>query len=344
MKRNYMMSLATVAMCLLTTPIVADDSVKVSTDPSGTFYWTQDFGAGETDHWLVLDADGDTLTGSYQSNDQSVPIQDGKIEDGKFSFKIELEVDGADITTQTKGQVKGDTLTGIVEVDDGNETIEADVEAVRKTRVEDVVGTWNLSIDAEGQTFEPIAKISKVGDKLKVEYLTDEFGDHEAIDVELKDNKLTYTIAVESPEGALKLKFDTVPRGSSVSGTVEYEVGDITGSSDVSGKREPPKTGLPGTWNMTIDAEGQTFEPTMKVSEKDGKLTIEYMTDEFGDHEAVDVKQDGDKLTFTIAAESPEGSLKLMFDLKVDGTKIDGEVEYEVGDITGTADIEGEKE
>ncbi len=103
MKRNYLMSLASVAMCLLTTTAFADDSVKVSTDPSGTFFWTQDFGAGEADHWLILDADGDKLTGSYSSNDESVPILDGKIEDGKFSFKIELEVDGSSITTQTKG-------------------------------------------------------------------------------------------------------------------------------------------------------------------------------------------------------------------------------------------------
>ncbi len=344
MKRNYLMSLASVAMCLLTTTAYADDSVKVSTDPSGTFFWTQDFGAGEADHWLILDADGDKLTGSYSSNDESVPIQDGKIEDGKFSFKIELEVDGQSITTQTKGQVKGDQMTAIVEVDNDSETVEAG----RKTRPEDVVGTWNLSIDAEGQVFEPVAIITQDGDKLKIEYLTDEFGDHEAIDVSLKDNKLSYTIAVDSPDGALKLTFDTMPRGSSISGSVEYEVGDITGSAEVEGKKEPAATDkepaatdIAGTWNTTIDAEGQ---PTMKVSRKDGKLVIEYLTDEFGDHEAVDVKEDGDKLTFTIAADSPEGSLKLMFDIKVDGDKLAGEVEYEVGDITGTADVEGEKE
>lgn len=344
MKRNYLMSLASVAMCLLTTTAFADDSVKVSTDPSGTFFWTQDFGAGEADHWLILDADGDKLTGSYSSNDQSVPIQDGKIEDGKFSFKIELEVDGASITTQTKGQVKGDQMTAIVEVDDGNETVEADLEAGRKTRPEDVVGTWNLAIDAEGQTFEPVAKITQDGDKLKIEYLTDEFGDHEAVDVSLKDNKLSYTIAVDSPDGAMKLKFVTMPRGSNVTGDLEYEVGDITGSAEVEGSKEPAATDIAGTWSTTIDAEGQTFEPTMKVTRKDGKLAIEYLTDEFGDHEAVDVKEEGGKLTFTIAADSPDGSLKLMFDVKVDGDKLEGEVEYEVGDITGTADVEGEKE
>ena len=345
MKRKHALTLASVAMCLLTTNAFADDTVTKTTNPSGTYFWTQDFGAGEADHWLVLHADGDKLTGSYSSNDQTIEIQDGKINDGKFSFKIELEVDGAEVATSTSGSVKGDQLTAITEVDDGNETVEVDWEADRKTRPEDVVGTWNLSIDAEGQTFEPVAKITQEGDKLKVEYLTDEFGDHEAIDVELKDNKLSYTIAVESPEGALKLKFDTMPRGNHVTGTVEYEVGDITGSSEVEGEREAPKGELAGTWNMSIDAEGQTFEPTMKVSKgADGKLAIEYLTDEFGDHEATDIKQDGDNLKFTIAADSPEGSLELKFDLNIDGDEIDGEVEYEVGDIVGTAEIEGEKE
>jgi hypothetical protein len=343
MKRNYLMTLATVAVCLLTTPVLADHHNEKSTDPSGTFNWTQDFGAGEAEHWLVLNANGDKLTGSYVSNGEAVEIQDGKIKDGKFSFKIELEVDGASITTSTEGQVKGDKLTAVTEIDDGSETQEVEFEAGRKTRVEDVVGTWNLTIDAEGQTFEPVAKITKDGDKLKVEYLTDEFGDHEAIDVKLEDNKLSYTIAVESPEGGMKLKFDTAPRGNKMHGDLEYEVGDITGSSEVDGEREVPVS-LAGTWNVTIEAEGQVFEPVMKVTENGGKLGIEYLTDEFGDHEATDITLDGDKISFTIATDSPDGSLKLVFALKVDGDELDGEVEYEVGDITGSADVEGERE
>jgi hypothetical protein len=344
MKRNYLLTLATVAICLLTTPVLADDAAKQTTEPSGSYQWTQDFGQGEVENWLVLDVDGEKLTGTYIANGESTPIADGEYKDGKFSFKLDLVVDGTDIAVTSTGSVKGDKMSAVSEVElDGNSQ-EFDLEATRTTRVEDVVGTWNLTIDAEGQTFEPVAKITQDGDTLKVEYLTDEFGDHEAIDVSLKDNKLSYTIAVDSPDGAMKLKFDTVPRGSNVIGTLEYEVGDITGSSDVEGKREPAATDIAGTWNMTIDAEGQTFEPTMKVSRKDGKLAIEYLTDEFGDHEAVEIKEDGDKLNFTIAADNPDGALKMTFALKADGGKMDGEVEYEVGDITGTADIEGEKE
>lgn len=344
MKRTYLMTLATVAICLLTTPVLADHHNEKTTDPSGTFNWTQDFGAGEAEHWLVLDADGEVLTGSYISDGGAVEIKEGKIKDGKFSFKIELEVDGASVTTTTSGTVKGDKLTAVTEVDDGSESQEVEWEAGRNTRVNDVVGTWNLTIDAEGQTFEPTAKITKDGDKLKVEYLTDEFGDHEAIDVKLEDNKLSYTIDVESPEGGMKLKFVTYPRGSNLDGEIEYEVGDITGSSEVEGKREAAGPELVGTWNLTADAEGQTFEPVMKVTKKDGKLAIEYLTDEFGDHEATDIKLDGDKLTFKIAVDSPDGAMELNFTTKVDGDKIDGEVEYVVGDITGTTDIEGERE
>lgn len=345
MKRNRLMTLASVAMCLLTTPLFADDAAATKTiDPSGTYYWTQDFGQGEQENWLVLDTDGDKLTGSFISGGQTFELKDGKYEDGKFSFKLEVSVEGTDIEVQTSGSVTGDKMSAVSEVDLEGNTQEFDLEAVRKTRPEDVVGTWNLTIDAEGQTFEPVAKITKEGDDLVVEYMTDEFGDHKAVDVKLADNKLTYTIAVESPEGGMKLVFDTTPRGSKVTGKVDYEVGDITGSSEVEGKREAPPADIVGTWNLTADAEGQTFEPTMKVTRVDGKLKVEYLTDEFGDHEAVDVKLDGDKLTFMIAVESPEGALKLNFDTKIDGDEIAGKVEYQVGDITGTTDIEGKKE
>ena len=75
------------------------------------------------------------------------------------------------------------------------------------------------------------------------------------------------------------MKFDTVPRGNKLSGEIEYEVGDITGSSEVDGEREVPVS-LAGTWNVVIEAEGQVFEPVMKVTDDGGKLAVEYLTDE----------------------------------------------------------------
>jgi hypothetical protein len=343
------MSLATIALCVVTTPLFAQATATetATSDPAGTWFWTQDYGQGEADHWLMINTDGEKLTGSYLSDglDEPVAIEDGKFADGKFTFKLTVDAEGQEIEVTTTGSVTGDEMSAVSEFEVDGTTQEADLDAIRKTRPEDVVGTWNLEIEAEGQVFEPVAKVTQDGDQLKVEYLTDEFGDHEAIDVELKDNKLAYTIAVESPEGAMKLVFNTMPAGDKVTGTVDYEVGDITGSADVTGSREPAATDIVGTWNLTADAEGQTFEPTMKVTRNDdGELTVEYLTDEFGDHEAVDVKLDGDKLTFMIAVESPEGAMKLMFDTKIDGNKISGKVDYEVGDITGSTDIEGEKE
>ncbi len=344
MKRNHLLTLATIAFGLFATPLLAADAATKTADPSGTFYWSQDYGQGEADHWLVLKADGDKLTGSYISGGNTLAVKDGKIEDGKFSFKLELDVDGATVEVVTTGQIEGDKLTAVNQINLDGETQEVEMEAQRKTRPEDVVGTWNVTIEAEGQSFLPVMKVAEKDGKLSVEYLTDEFGDHEAVDVKLADNKLAFTIAVESPDGALKLVFDTMPRGDKLTGEVQYEVGDITGSAEIEGEREAAKANVVGTWNLTADAEGQTFEPTMKVTEKDGKLVVEYLTDEFGDHEAIDVKLDGNKLTFTIAIESPDGAMKLNFDTKVDGDKIDGQVEYVVGEISGSTDIEGKRQ
>lgn len=344
MKRNHLMTLAAVAFCLVATPLMADDTATKTADPSGTFSWTQDYGQGEADHCLVLDADGDDLTGIYCSGDLCIPLQDGKIEDGKLSFKIVVDVEGTAVDIVVTGAVDGDKLVGVSTIDDGGDGQEADLQAERKTRPEDVVGTWDVTIEAEGQVFEHIAEVTKDGDELKVEYITDEFGDHNAVDVKFADNKLDFTIAVESPEGGLELKFSTKPQGGKLTGELEYQVGDITGSTEIEAERQVPQADIVGTWSMTIDAEGQTFEPTMVVTKEDGKFAIEYLTDEFGDHDAVDVNLDGNKLAFVIAVESPEGGIKLTVKAKVTGDELDGEVEYEVGDITGTAEIEGERE
>lgn len=347
MIRPRLMTLATAALCLVATPLAAQDTASATktSDPSGTYHWIQDYGQGETDHWLILKADGDKLTGSYMQGDYlTVPIEDGEIEDGKFEFELELEVDGTEVEVEVTGHVEGDKLVGVTEIDADGEVQEIDLEAQRKTRPEDVVGTWNLVIEAEGQVFEPTAVVTLDGDELKIKYLTDEFGDHDAIDVKLADNKLQGKVAVEAPEGGITLTFITMPRGDKMTGEVEYELGDIVGSAEVEGEREAPAADPVGTWNVVIEAEGQIFEPTMVVTRDGDDFKVEYLTDEFGDHEAIDVKLDGDKLTFTIAVEAPEGALKLDFDTKLDGDELTGEVEYQVGDIVGSAEVEGERE
>ena len=343
MKRNHMMAFATVALCLLASPLMADDKASQTADPVGVWAVVIEAEGQVFEPTMKVTRDGGELKVEYLTDEfgdhEAVDVkQDG----GKLDFRIAVDAPEGAMELKFATKIDGNDLTGEVEYTVGDITGSADVEGKREVAA-NPAGTWNLTVEAEGQVFEPTLKVAKDGDNFSVEYLSDEFGDHEATDVKVDGDNMSFVIAVDAPEGSLKLTIAAKIDGDELSGEVEYEVGDITGTADIEGEREVAADPV-GVWNVVVEAEGQVFEPVMKVTRDGGDLKVEYLTDEFGDHEAVDVKQDGDKLAFRIAVDAPEGSLELKFDTKIAGDELTGEVEYAVGDITGSADVEGKRE
>ena len=87
-----------------------------ATQPSGvtgTWTWTQQGPGGEMEISLKLKQDGDKLTGTISGfQGQETEIKDGKVEDGKISFKVTREFGGNQIVTNYTGTISGDTFKG----------------------------------------------------------------------------------------------------------------------------------------------------------------------------------------------------------------------------------------
>lgn len=58
--------------------------------------------------------EGAALTGTVEdaANGAVAPIEDGKFEDGKFSYKLTIKTAVGEMTNELAGTVDGDTLTG----------------------------------------------------------------------------------------------------------------------------------------------------------------------------------------------------------------------------------------
>ena len=102
-------------VCLAcSTMALADD--KPTTQPAGatgTWKWTQQGPGGDVEMVLKLTQDGDKLTGTISGfQGQENEIKDGKIEDGKITFKVTREFGGNEITTNYTATVDGDSLKG----------------------------------------------------------------------------------------------------------------------------------------------------------------------------------------------------------------------------------------
>ena len=88
-------------------------ATQPSTDASGTWKWTSPGPGGDIDFILKLKQDDDKLTGSLTGfNGDESPIQDGKFQDGKVTFKVVRDFNGNQITTQYTATLANGALKG----------------------------------------------------------------------------------------------------------------------------------------------------------------------------------------------------------------------------------------
>lgn len=246
--RRSLLTLFASVFCLAASPALADESVKKTTDPSGSWHWEQDYGNGLVKNWLILKADGDKLTGNYVREENEHAITEGKIKDGKFSFKLAFlnKQNNKPIDVTCNGAVSGDELKGTSTVIYKGDTTEFELKAARATRPSDLTGTWTLQIDAEGRHYTPKVRITLKDDQLAAKYETTDFGTFDVKEITIKENQLRFTVLEEGEQGKLDLKYEGVPRGDVIAGTLQYQVGQASGSVEFAGKRtETPKSSSP---------------------------------------------------------------------------------------------------
>ncbi len=111
----------------------------------------------------------------------------------------------------------------------------------RAVEIDDVVGTWDLRVETANGVVEPKLTITKDGDKLSGKSISQVFGELEAKNLELKDNKLSWEISGSNGGFDINVKYAGQPRGNAIEGTNEFTVGENTGTMKFTGKRTPPE-------------------------------------------------------------------------------------------------------
>jgi hypothetical protein len=101
-------------------------------NPVGTWKCEYDIGGQKRESTLVINKDGDKLTGmmTYQDK-QKAKLNDLKYKDGELTFSVERELMDNKFTVEYKLKVEGDKLKGKGAVDVGGEKREFDIEGKR---------------------------------------------------------------------------------------------------------------------------------------------------------------------------------------------------------------------
>jgi hypothetical protein len=194
---------------------------------------------------LQLGKDG-AVTGSYKGrSDESIDVT-GKIDGDQLLIDLELEVQGAPVKVKFDGKVKGDDIDGMVIATHPEGELEFDWIAKRSVSVEDVVGKWELEIDAVDTVLEPTVELTLEGKELKGTYKDPDSGiEVELTDIKIEKNELKFSLTADFQGAPLKANFSGRPYGNKVAGFIEYDLNGESGEVDFEGVRKVEKPAEP---------------------------------------------------------------------------------------------------
>ncbi|MBX3423240.1 MAG: hypothetical protein KF752_16910 [Pirellulaceae bacterium] len=241
MKLTSLLALLLVGMAV-TNAAAQGTSKKI--DPSGTWRFEYDLQGQivEDSLRLQLGKEG-ALTGTYKGrSDEPVEIAGGKIDGEQIVVDMEIEVQGLAIKVKFDGKIKDDSIDGVVIATTPEGDMEFDWVAKRSVQAEDVVGLWELEIDAGDTVLEPTVEIKLDGTELKGLYKDADTGlESELKEVKIEDNVLKFSISGEFQGNEIKAAFSGRPYGSKLSGSVEYDLSGQTGEIGFEGQLTTPK-------------------------------------------------------------------------------------------------------
>jgi hypothetical protein len=102
--------------------VLGSGNPAVAADATGTWKWSVDRNGTTIETTLKLKQDGEKLTGTISGrNNTESEIEDGKVADGKVSFKVTREFNGNKIVFTYMGKLSDDTIKGETKFErDGN--------------------------------------------------------------------------------------------------------------------------------------------------------------------------------------------------------------------------------
>lgn len=264
----------------------------------------------------------ENLTGQWISFMGISELKDLRYEDGQLSFaRVSPGRDGQSSMSTFKGTVQKAVLSGVLSGERG----EFRVEGRRIRPIPPAVGEWETKVTVNGQEYTATLVI-KAGEKGRLTAAwQSQWGEHEIADVAFKTGKLTFTRRSKVQDRQWTSAFEGTVKGQTLSGAFTSDEGRVP----VQGKRVGGA--IVGTWDLKITSDSGNRTQRLRVhpdlSGRYGPLPIDK------------VKLEGNRVSFTTAAEF--GDQK--FDISLAGTLDGGTLRGELTSPRGSRTVEGLK-
>ncbi|MCA9195345.1 MAG: hypothetical protein KDB03_26420 [Planctomycetales bacterium] len=335
---------------LLVGYMVCTVGLAASPKPDGTWKWESDLDGRILKSTLRLESDGKKVSGTYSNNDLTAKVEKGEIDGENLWFEIRAKVDGVEYQVKFNGEVSDKRISGDIEVfDSGSLVLETDWNANRVLVDEDVTGKWKFEFTApDGVKYEPVISVRKLDGHLTGSLMAND-QEIALTSVEIKDNQLRFEYAIDYSGSNLKLRYRCDPRGSSLTGVLNYEIDGNSGNFEVSATKQSDEMdlakGLVGNWQLSFtDPDGQTHSPTLGVAIEGKSMSISLTVENSGRTlELRNVRVEDGKLKFESTPQRQGRPLNISFSAQAEGDQLVGSIDYEVQGNRGQIPVKGKR-
>lgn len=240
--RKSELGITLACLCLIAGSLMAQEK-PTAVDPSGTWRWEYELG-GQTllDSIQLKVDDNKKVSGSYKGRaEKRVELTDVKLDADVLSFNLALEYENTPLKLVFKGKIKQDEIDGNVAVTTPEGTQDFPWAPKRSVQMEDVVGTWQMRIEAGERTLEPTVTITKEGEQYKGKYSSGEDFKADVTDLKVEKNQLMFKIDADVNGMKVKADYKGRPYGDKIQGSIAYVLGDNSGDIEFTGVRKTDK-------------------------------------------------------------------------------------------------------
>lgn len=335
--RHLVTSFLTVsALLFLAGTLVAQDTAKETmVDPTGTWRWSSDNQSGETvEHELAIKASKDgKVTAIYNGMLDDLKSAGGWIKGNKLMIDFEVETPERDFEAKYEATIKGNEADGTITLSSTEGSMELPWNAKRALELTNLVGKWDMLLEAPDQDHEVLLSIMQKGKKITGMMEGENIGKCEVTDMKMKDGVFTFNVEGQVGGSDFEAEFEAKASANKLKGETSVSLAGETHEFPVSAKKQP-ESGLQqlvGTWNMLLETPDEDHEPRLIVTEKDGKVSAVFDAREVGEFDAKNLKLDKDKLSFTVEGDLDGNEFEALCVVKVDGGKFKGDMMMEIG-------------
>ena len=235
----FLKILSLILICSTASIAAAQNS---ATDPSGSWRWKYEMDGKTREDAVLLNLDSGKVTGTFRGQpEKPIDVQEVVLKDNQLSFSVEYKIKDQSVSLAFTGKIKQDDLDGTVTVTTEAGTDEYPWTPKRSVQWDDVVGQWDIVIDADGNKLEPRIVLTKMGEALQGKYTVAEGTVVDATGMKNRDNKLAFRIEATIDGRKIRADYSGRPYGHVMKGRIQYDLDGNEGEIDFSAKRQPAK-------------------------------------------------------------------------------------------------------